>query len=150
MSGFTRRAVQHPAEWHRLYCSFCGRSDRRVRFLVAGKSGGMICNTCCLTAVFTFAQGGPMLKSQLLAALKAEIHRHDFRAPAVSGPMEKENRPLFSVYDRRGRVSSRLHYLFRKEQTSLTAFPRKCVAILKTVLPSSSNRVNLYRRILFP
>lgn len=52
MSGFARRVVQDPAEWHWLHCSFCGRSDRRVRFLVAGKSRGMICNTCCLTAVF--------------------------------------------------------------------------------------------------
>jgi len=55
MSAFAR-TVQDPAEWHRLRCSFCGRSDRRVRFLVAGKSGGMICNTCCLTAVFIFVK----------------------------------------------------------------------------------------------
>jgi len=56
MSPFAHRTVQDPAEWHRLHCSFCGRSDRRVRFLVAGKSGGMICNSCCLTAVFIFVK----------------------------------------------------------------------------------------------
>jgi hypothetical protein len=54
MSAFARRWVQDPAESHRVRCSFCGRSDRRVRFLVAGKSGGKICNTCCLTAAFIF------------------------------------------------------------------------------------------------
>jgi hypothetical protein len=32
-----------------LHCSICGKSDTRVRFLVAGNSGGMICNRCCLT-----------------------------------------------------------------------------------------------------
>ena len=56
MSALAQRTVQNPAEGIRLHCSFCGRSERRVRFLVAGKSGGMICNTCCLTAVFMFVK----------------------------------------------------------------------------------------------
>ena len=56
MSAFVQRTVQDTAEWPRLHCSFCGKTDGRVRFLVAGKSGGMICNTCCLTAVFIFAK----------------------------------------------------------------------------------------------
>jgi hypothetical protein len=53
MSAFAQRA-QDPAQWHRVHCSFCGRNDTSVRFLVAGKSGGTICNSCCLTAVFIF------------------------------------------------------------------------------------------------
>jgi hypothetical protein len=56
MSALARRAFQDPAEWRSLHCSFCGRSDRRVPFLVAGKSGGVICNTCCVTAVFIFVK----------------------------------------------------------------------------------------------
>ena len=49
--------VQHAheqAEWYRLHCSFCGKADREVRFLAAGKSGGIICNSCCLKSVFIF------------------------------------------------------------------------------------------------
>ena len=56
MSAFALRPVQDPAEWHQLHCSFCGRRDRKVGFLVAGKSGGMICNTCCLTSMFIFVK----------------------------------------------------------------------------------------------
>ncbi|MBV9017839.1 MAG: hypothetical protein JO058_19490 [Alphaproteobacteria bacterium] len=46
--------AHEPAERHRLHCSFCGKSETQVRFLAAGKSGGMICNTCCLKSVFIF------------------------------------------------------------------------------------------------
>ena len=56
MSAFALRPVQDHAEWQRLKCSFCGRSERKVRFLVTGKSGGVICNTCCMTTVFIFAK----------------------------------------------------------------------------------------------
>ena len=56
MSALARRLAPDPAEQYNLRCSFCGKSDRRVRFLIAGKSGGMICNTCCLTAAFIFVK----------------------------------------------------------------------------------------------
>jgi hypothetical protein len=38
----------------RLRCSFCGKDDDHVRFLVKGVSGGMICDACGFKAVLIF------------------------------------------------------------------------------------------------
>lgn len=67
MSAIARATNPDPAEWRRMHCTFCGRSDTRVRFLVLGKSGGMICNTCCLIAVFIF------LKAYTVSLLKRNV-----------------------------------------------------------------------------
>jgi len=52
MSALALHKIPEPAT--RLHCSFCGKNDRRLRFLVGGKAGGTICNTCCFTSVFIF------------------------------------------------------------------------------------------------
>ena len=54
MSVLAEGKILDSAAWPRMHCAFCSRDDTRVRFLVSGKSGGMICNTCCLAAVFIF------------------------------------------------------------------------------------------------
>ena len=53
-----------------LQCSFCGKDDRRVRFLAAGVAGGMICDVCCLKAF------GIFLKAYLTSAFRSiRLHR---------------------------------------------------------------------------
>jgi hypothetical protein len=44
------------AEWKHLRCSFCGKDGDHVRFLSAGVSGGLICDGCCLKALFIFVK----------------------------------------------------------------------------------------------
>jgi hypothetical protein len=56
MPALAQRTAQAPAECRSLRCSFCGRSESKVRFLVASKSGDMICNSCCLIAIFIFVK----------------------------------------------------------------------------------------------
>jgi hypothetical protein len=57
------RPLPDIAEWKRLHCSFCGMDADHVRFLTAGISGGMICDVCCLKALFIF------LKAHIRSAL---------------------------------------------------------------------------------
>jgi hypothetical protein len=58
-----RRPLHDTAGWKRLRCAFCGRDADHVRFLTAGVSGGMICDVCCLKALFIF------LKAHIMSAV---------------------------------------------------------------------------------
>ena len=39
-----------------LRCAFCGKDADHVRFLSAGVAGGMICDVCCVKALFIFVK----------------------------------------------------------------------------------------------
>jgi len=49
-------ALPDSVEWSRLHCSFCGRDNDHVRFLVAGVAGGKICDACCVKALLIFVK----------------------------------------------------------------------------------------------
>jgi len=54
MSTARIRPLPDTAEWAHLHCSFCGRDDDHVRFLVGGVAGGKICDACCWKALAIF------------------------------------------------------------------------------------------------
>lgn len=54
MAALAHSRIEEPIASQRLRCTFCGKNDSRVRFLVAGRSGGTICNTCCFLSLFIF------------------------------------------------------------------------------------------------
>ena len=48
------RPLADSAAWGHLRCSFGAKDANHVRFLSAGMAGGMICDGCCLKALFIF------------------------------------------------------------------------------------------------
>ena len=52
------RPLADTDERRQLQCSFCGKDAGHVRFLAAGVHGGMICDRCCLIALWIFVRAG--------------------------------------------------------------------------------------------
>jgi hypothetical protein len=63
-----RQPLADAAEWKHLHCSFCGKDADHVRFLVAGGSGGKICDVCCVKAFLIFLKAHVTSLFRLAAA----------------------------------------------------------------------------------